>query len=183
MCTSIRSLTNSTYRIVRHVCNRSVLPRLCFESYKGELEVLASVSYKESGNNCSTKCYAHFHPPIPRTLRPKPNIFDITFNLPKRVHNLHKRKTTSSSSPPVSPDSGKRRLPDVGSSDTLYSHAAIISIRPKRKISSRARRAVIQVRRRTRVGSLATSVVTPAVSEADFCKSLRYTSGWDAISE
>ena len=35
----------------------------------------------------------------------------------------------------------------------------------------------------TKVGSEATSVVTPAVSEALFCKSFLYTSACEAISE
>jgi hypothetical protein len=74
----------------------------------------------------------------------------------------------SSSSPPVLPDFGKTRPPDVDSSDTPYSHAATIS-------TSSLLANDEEVMAGTRVGSEATSVVTPAVSEADFCKSLRYT--------
>ena len=58
---------------------------------------------------------------------PYAQIHNITINPPKHAHSLHTRKTTSSSSPPVSLDSGKTQPLDVDSSDTPYSHVATIS--------------------------------------------------------
>jgi hypothetical protein len=114
------------------------------------------------------------YPPLPLKIISTP-----IFSPPMYAHNSHTRKTKSSLSPPVLPDSGKTQPPDVDSSDTPYSHEATISTFQKASSTGYRR----DKRVRTKVGSLPTSVVTPAVSEADFCRSLRYTTACDAISE